>query len=151
MNFHSVSLSEPSQSVKTPLWWPTWRWTRWPTWRWTRWPTLTWKSNLVRVGHGGCLIGPRRFRPQVYPYCASFKLCEFILFQILPILLELEFKSISFPSQLCNTNRYPLKQMLPTQWDFHVVLFQIWIYGGPIHILPLNWCEYPLNGQLAQT
>ena len=68
-----------------------------------------------RVGHGGCLIGPRRFRPQVYPYCASFKLCEFILFQILPILLELEFKSISFPSQLRNTNRYPLKQMLPAQ------------------------------------
>ena len=80
-----------------------------------------------------------------------FDKCIFSTFWQFSCLLEPEFKSISFPSQLRSTNRYPLKQMLPTQWDFHVVLFQIWIYGGPIHILPLNWCEYPLNGQLAQT
>ena len=32
-----------------------------------------------RVGHGGWLIGPKLFRPEAYPTCASFKLCEFIL------------------------------------------------------------------------
>ena len=39
LGFHSVSVSETSQSVKTTLRWPTWRCTWWPTWRWTRWPT----------------------------------------------------------------------------------------------------------------
>ena len=28
-DFHSVSVSEPSQSVETTLWWPTW----WLTWQ----------------------------------------------------------------------------------------------------------------------
>ena len=32
-----------------------------------------------RFGHGGCLIGPKLFRPEDYSACASFKLCEFIL------------------------------------------------------------------------
>ena len=31
-----------------------------------------------RVGHGGWLIGPKLFRPEAYPACASSKLCEFI-------------------------------------------------------------------------
>ena len=30
------------------------------------------------VCHGGWLIGPKLFRPEVYLACASFKLCEFI-------------------------------------------------------------------------
>ena len=42
---------------------------------------LTWKSNLVRVGHGGCLIG-HKLRPKAYLACASSKLCEFILVQV---------------------------------------------------------------------
>ena len=32
-DFHSVSVSETSQSVEMTLRWPTWRWTWWPTWR----------------------------------------------------------------------------------------------------------------------
>ena len=32
-----------------------------------------------RFGHGGCLIGPKLFRPKDYSACTSFKLCEFIL------------------------------------------------------------------------
>ena len=32
-----------------------------------------------RIGHdGGWLIGPKLFRPEAYPACASSKLCEFI-------------------------------------------------------------------------
>ena len=38
-DFHSVSVSEPSQSIETTLWWPTWWLTWWPTWRWIWWPT----------------------------------------------------------------------------------------------------------------
>ena len=34
-DFHSVSVSEPSQSVETTLWWPRWRPTLWLRW----WPT----------------------------------------------------------------------------------------------------------------
>ena len=30
------------------------------------------------ICHGGRLIGPKLFRPEVYLACASFKLCEFI-------------------------------------------------------------------------
>ena len=44
--------------------------------------TLTLKSNLVRelvTGVGFWLIGPKLFRPEAYPICASFKLYEFIL------------------------------------------------------------------------
>ena len=33
-----------------------------------------------RFGHGGWLIGPKLFRPEAYPACASSKLCEFIIF-----------------------------------------------------------------------
>ena len=40
---------------------------------------LTWKSNLVReLVKGGWLIGPKLFRPEAYPACASPKLCEII-------------------------------------------------------------------------
>ena len=35
----TVSLSEPSQSVKIAMWWLTSLLTMWSTWRWTRWPT----------------------------------------------------------------------------------------------------------------
>ena len=31
--------------------------------------------NLVRVGHGGWLIGPKLFRPEAYP---APKVCEII-------------------------------------------------------------------------
>ena len=31
-----------------------------------------------RVGHEGWLIGPKLFRPEAYPACASSKLCECI-------------------------------------------------------------------------
>ena len=31
-----------------------------------------------RVGHESCLIGPKLFRPEAYPACATSKLCEFI-------------------------------------------------------------------------
>ena len=55
MDFLSVSVSEPSQSVETTLWWltwwPTWRWTRWLTWRWTWWLfdlKLTQLAHLLR-------------------------------------------------------------------------------------------------------
>ena len=32
----------------------------------------------TRIGRGGWLIGPKLFRPEVYPACASSKLSEFI-------------------------------------------------------------------------
>ena len=32
-----------------------------------------------RVGHGGWFIGPKLFRPEAYPACASSKLFEFIV------------------------------------------------------------------------
>ena len=35
-------------------------------------------SNLVRVGHGGWLIGPKLFRPEAYLICMSSKLSDFI-------------------------------------------------------------------------
>ena len=47
LKFHSVSVPEISQSVKTTWWWPTW-WCTWRlTFRWTRWPTRwpTWRST----------------------------------------------------------------------------------------------------------
>ena len=41
-DFHSVSVSEPSQSIETTLRWLTWR----PTWRLTKWPTK--KIDIVK-------------------------------------------------------------------------------------------------------
>ena len=32
-DFHSNSLSEPTESIEITLWWLTWSWTWWPTWR----------------------------------------------------------------------------------------------------------------------
>ena len=48
-DFHSNSLSEPSQSVDMTLLWPTWRWTWWPTSTPISALTSTWKSNLELV------------------------------------------------------------------------------------------------------
>ena len=52
--FHSVSISEPSQSVETTLRWPPW-WLTWrctSVWRWTMWQT-TKKIGQHVVPHGG--------------------------------------------------------------------------------------------------
>ena len=38
-----------------------------------------------RVGHGGCLIGPRPFRLKAYSICVSFKIYEFILISVIII------------------------------------------------------------------
>ena len=49
-DFHSVSVSETSQSVETTCTWqPTWRWTRWPTWR----PT---KAKLIYARKRNCIV-----------------------------------------------------------------------------------------------
>ena len=46
MDFLSFSVSEPSQSVETTLWWLTW----WPTWRWTRWQTKRRDDIVMATG-----------------------------------------------------------------------------------------------------
>ena len=48
-----------------------------------------------------------------------------------------------------STNRYPLKQMIPPQWDFHVVSLQIWIHSGwicpiPLSIFQMFWLSFEL-------
>ena len=46
-DFHSVSVSETSQSVQTTMQWPT-RWLTWqPTWRSTWWPTWRWTKKTM--------------------------------------------------------------------------------------------------------
>ena len=46
-DFHSVSVSETSQSVQTTMQWPT-RWLTWqPTWRCTWWPTWRWTKKTM--------------------------------------------------------------------------------------------------------
>ena len=40
-----------------------------------------------RVGHGGWLIGPKLFRPEAYPVCASSRLCDFASRRYLEALL----------------------------------------------------------------
>ena len=72
LDFHSVSVSETSQSVETTLWWLTWRWTLWPTW----WPTTKRKKKNWPTWS---FLGPL-FRTKAYSACASSKLCEFISF-----------------------------------------------------------------------
>ena len=44
-----------------------------------------------RVGHGGWLIGPKYFRPEAYPACASSKAlrvyCYFLLFLVIIVII----------------------------------------------------------------
>ena len=124
-----VSVSEPSQSVKTPIssrhcgcrhWgghfgqggrhggievdmgadMEVHRWTWWPTSISTSTSTSTLTSistsiididinvniNMeIQFGHGGWLIWSKLFWPKAYPACASSKLSEFILYNLLEV------------------------------------------------------------------